>query len=107
MRFTLYALGLFVLVCDVGDAHAQPFSVGGAAHAQKPTIPWCDEGVEALSDGICHINGGLPESGRRTLVIFLHGAIAKDVNWQFTQERALTRQARAGKFTALFPRAPL
>lgn len=106
MRWSaVFLLGLG-LVAGEGIAQAQPFSIGGA-HGAKPTYAWCDEGIETIAEGICHIDGGVPENGHRTLVIFLHGAIAKDVNWQFTQERALLRQARAGKFTALFPRAPL
>jgi predicted esterase len=115
----VFLLGLG-LVAGEGIAQAQPFSIGGARGA-KPAYPWCDEGIETIAEGVCHIDGtpersegggartggGVPDTGRRTLVIFLHGAIAKDVDWQFTQERALLRQARAGKFTALFPRAPL
>jgi len=40
-------------------------------------------------------------------VVFLHGMIAKDVDWQWLQERALTRQAKASKFEAIFAKAPL
>ncbi|MCA9590470.1 MAG: hypothetical protein KC657_34440 [Myxococcales bacterium] len=88
-----------------GHAHAKPRT---AKHAPKHAGPvaWCAPEVESLGDGVCHIDGGQP-AGRRTLVIFLHGAIAKNVDWQWTQERALLRQAKASKFEALFPRAPL
>lgn len=40
-------------------------------------------------------------------MVFLHGMIAKDVDWQWLQERALTRQAKGSKFEAVFARAPL
>lgn len=77
--------------------------------APKPSGPvaWCGEGTEALPNGLCHIDGGQPESGKRTLVVFLHGMIAKDVDWQWLQERALTRQAKQSKFEAIFAQAPL
>jgi predicted esterase len=55
---------------------------------------------------VCHIDGG-QRGERRTLVIFLHGAIAKGTTWQWTQERALLRQAKYSHFEAIFPRAPL
>lgn len=77
--------------------------------AREPRAPraWCadEPGIEPLGDGMCHVDGG-DEGGRRTLVIFLHGAIAKDVTWQWTQERALLRQARQSHFHAIFPRSP-
>ena len=62
--------------------------------AAKPTGPfaWCNDEVETLPNGLCYIDGGAKD-GRRSLVIFLHGAIAKGVDWQWLQERALTRQA--------------
>ncbi|MBX3213373.1 MAG: dienelactone hydrolase family protein [Labilithrix sp.] len=76
--------------------------------AAKPTgpLPWCAEELETLPNGLCHIDGG-QRDGRRTLVVFLHGAIAKDVDWQWLQARALTRQAKQSKFEAIFARAPL
>lgn len=80
--------------------------VSRAPKASGP-VAWCGEGTEALPNGLCHIDGGQPESGKRTLVVFLHGMIAKDVDWQWLQERALTRQAKASKFEAIFAQAPL
>lgn len=75
------------------------------ARARGP-LPWCAEEFETLPNGLCHIDGG-QKDGRRTLVVFLHGAIAKDVDWQWLQERALARQAKQSKFEAIFARAPL
>jgi predicted esterase len=76
--------------------------------APKPTgpLPWCNEELETLPNGLCYVPGAGSE-GRRTLVVFLHGAIAKDVDWQWLQERALTRQAKQSRFDAIFARAPL
>lgn len=70
---------------------------------------WCAPEVEALSGDTCYIDGRgkqAPEGQKRTLVIFLHGAIAKHTDWSWTQERALLRQAKAAGFEAIFPRAP-
>ncbi len=76
------------------------------AATERPPLSWCAEEFETLPNGLCHIDGGQKE-GRRTLVVFLHGAIAKDVDWQWLQERALARQAKQSKFEAVFARAPL
>jgi predicted esterase len=69
-------------------------------------LAWCADEFETLPNGLCHIDGG-QKDGRRTLVVFLHGMIAKDVDWQWLQERALARQAKQNKFEAVFARAPL
>lgn len=87
-------------------AHAGPSKAKATTKPSGP-VAWCGEGTDTLPNGLCHIDGGQPESGRRTLVIFLHGMIAKDVDWQWLQERALTRQAKASHFEAVFARAPL
>ncbi|MBX3233157.1 MAG: hypothetical protein KIT84_20410 [Labilithrix sp.] len=102
---------LGLLVCAValtvcGVAGAAP-KVKAAAKKPSGPVAWCGEGTTTLPNGLCHIDGGQPADGRRTLVVFLHGAIAKDVDWQWLQERALTRQAKASKFEAVFARAPL
>lgn len=77
-----------------------------APQAKHGPFAWCAEELETLPNGLCYIDGGQPE-GRRTLVVFLHGAIAKDVDWQWQQARALARQAKQSKFEAVFARAPL
>jgi len=96
LAFALYAL----------PAHADKQKVQRAPKTSGP-VAWCAEGLETLPNGLCYIDGGQPDGGRRTLVIFLHGMIARDVDWQWLQERALTRQAKASKFEAVFARAPL
>jgi predicted esterase len=85
---------------------AKPSGEPSSPAKTRGPFSWCGEGTEALPNGLCHIDGGQPE-GRRSLVVFLHGAIAKDVDWQWLQERALTRQAKASKFEAIFAQAPL
>lgn len=108
------AVGAVVVTLAIANAaHAKPAGKTGKTkvgrvEAAKSTgpLPWCAEELETLPNGLCHIDGGQRE-GKRTLVIFLHGAIAKDVDWQWLQERALTRQAKQSKFEAVFARAPL
>ena len=82
-------------------------TTAAAENGRKDSLPWCAEPFETLPNGLCHIDGGQRDGGRRTLVIFLHGAIAKDVDWQWLQERALARQAKQNEFEAIFARAPL
>jgi predicted esterase len=99
----------------IGVAHAEP-----KAKVHRPAKPaggyaWCAEELETLPNGLCYIDGRASEARahdgdkntRRTLVVFLHGMIAKDVDWQWLQARALTRQAKQSKFEAVFARAPL
>jgi predicted esterase len=98
-----------VLLALGGVAHAGPKAkIARSTETRRTTgaLPWCAEELETLPNGLCHIDGG-QKDGRRTLVIFLHGAIAKDVDWQWLQERALTRQAKQNRFEAVFARAPL
>lgn len=117
-------IALAAIVTSVGlagAAHAEPAAKKAKStsakkakihRASKPTgpVPWCSEETETLPNGLCYIDGRPKDASledRRTLVIFLHGAIAKDVDWQWLQERALTRQAKQSKFEAIFARAPL
>jgi predicted esterase len=70
---------------------------------------WCApgvDGIEALPNDVCYLDGGNREA-RRTLVIFLHGAIAKSSNWSWKHERMMLRVAKAMKIEILFPKSPL
>src|SRR5262245_59710895 len=97
--------------------HSAPkASRAGALSGIRGPLPWCAEELETLPNALCYIDGRAradvlaqesDKSARRTLVIFLHGMIAKDVDWQWLQERALMRQAKQSKFEAVFARAPL
>jgi hypothetical protein len=91
---------VLALLAGTGAAHAAEPSAAAEGPEPKGQPAWCAPEVEALSDGLCHIDGG-DRDGRRTLVIFLHGAIAKNTTWQWTQERALLRQARQSHFEAI------
>lgn len=65
---------------------------------------WCAPEVESLGNGVCHIDGR--KEGRRTLVIFLHGLIARNTTWQWTQHRAMARNAKNLGFAVIMPTAP-
>jgi predicted esterase len=102
------------LVAAVALVLAAPF-VGQAtpARAQKFTLAtlsyqpaWCAPEMDPLADDVCHIEGTPAPDGRRTLVIFLHGVIAKNTMWQWLQERGIARSAKQLHFEAIVPQAP-
>jgi predicted esterase len=59
---------------------------------------------------VCYLDGRAPSgssvSARRTLVIFLHGAIAKNTTWSWNHERMLLRLAKGTGVEVIFPRSP-
>jgi hypothetical protein len=65
---------------------------------------WCAPEIETLPGEICHLDGGR-QAARRTLVIFLHGAVAKNTTWSWNHERGLLKLAKAHKIEMLFPRS--
>jgi predicted esterase len=97
---------LFAILATASFAQAESETKTKVHRTTKGPYAWCADEVETLPNGLCYIDGGQKDT-RRTLVIFLHGMIAKDADWQWLQERALTRQAKQSKFEALFARAPL
>ncbi len=68
--------------------------------------PWCAPEVTELSDHVCYHEGGTPSDGRRTLVIYLHGALAQTPGFQYLQQRAMAMHADRHNFTVLMPTAP-
>ncbi len=88
------------------SAHASAAPREEKAKSSTSQPGWCAPEYDALSDGVCHV-GTTDGEARRTLVVFLHGAIAQNVTWQHVQEKALARQAKQSHFEAILPRAPL
>jgi len=76
------------------------------AKASGPS-PWCAPEVETLPGNVCYLDGNSKNASRRTLVIFLHGAIAKNTNWSQNHERMMLRVAKATNIEILFPQSPL
>jgi predicted esterase len=78
-----------------------------AKEAKRPTgpQPWCAPEIEALPGDACYLDGGR-EANRRTLVIFLHGAVAKNTTWSWNHERMILKLAKAHNLEVIFPRSP-
>ncbi len=75
--------------------------------ASEPAIkPWCAPEVVELSFHVCYFDGAPTDGGRRTLVLYLHGMLATTPGFQYVQQRALAREAKARGFTVLFPTSP-
>ncbi|MGO8994295.1 MAG: alpha/beta hydrolase [Polyangiaceae bacterium] len=85
-----------------GSGHAEKFTL-----ATLPYQPaWCAPEMDALTGEVCHVAGTPAPDGRRTLVIFLHGVIAKNTMWQWLQERGIAKAANEFHFDAIVPQAP-
>jgi len=103
-------LGSFLLAvgCVAPCAAAAPCdgSTKPPAETDAEAAPsWCAPELEVLPGEVCHFSpqtkSGDPPS---TLVIYLHGVIQPGTEWQWTQERAMVRQAKVHGLTALVPR---
>lgn len=68
--------------------------------------PWCADGIEALPNDVCYLDGSKADKPR-TLVVFLHGMIGKDTNWSHNHEKMMLRVAKATNIEIVFPKAPL
>jgi predicted esterase len=99
-RGLLLALTLSLGLLLPARSEARPTKATGPA-------PWCAPEVEALPGDVCYLDGNSKAQARRTLVIFLHGAIAKNTNWSQNHERMLLRLAKATGVEVLFPKSPL
>jgi len=101
LRQMLRSLG-WVLVLGAGFMGS-----ARSAEAAKPvdsTEPWCEAQTETLADDVCYFDG--TSGKRRTLVVFLHGVVPPNATWQWTQHRALVREAKRLGFAVLMPHAP-
>lgn len=103
MRFraALRLLGAIAVVSTptVGEAR-------GAARETATPWSWCAPGIESLPGDVCYLDGGQRPT-RRTLVIFLHGAVAKNTTWQWNHQRGLLRLVKSSGVEVLFPQSPL
>jgi predicted esterase len=101
MRRLLSALVL--VTCAVAAPAA---SAEDAPSAKEASKPWCAPEVNELSDHVCWFDGGMPADGRRTLVIYMHGALATTPGFQYLQQRAMALHAKRHSFTVLIPTSP-
>ena len=104
MRAVAVRRALLLLVPLLAGGHATIARGAGAEPTKSNPSSWCAPEVETLPGGICHVDGR--REGRRTLVIFLHGLIARGTTWQWTQHRAMARNARNLGFAVIMPTAP-
>lgn len=102
VRASLAAAVLVTSLLSAETASARP----GAASAEAK--PWCGPDVSSLSDHVCYVDGASSASTatRRTLVIYLHGVLAKTPGFQYVQQRWMAQEARSNGFTLLMPTAP-
>lgn len=77
------------------------------ATSPSPAAPerWCLPDLDVLPGDVC-VASGQKDEGPRTLVVFLHGVIAPNTTWQWTQHLAVKRAAEKYGFVAALPPAP-
>lgn len=65
--------------------------------------PWCAPELQKFPGEVCAY---VPESTKapKILVIYLHGLVKANTEWQWTQERSVVRNAKRMGFAALMPR---
>ena len=85
---------------------ASPDAKRAKVISAQSSKPWCGPEVTELSDHVCFFDGGVPASGRRTLVVYLHGALAMTPGFQYLQQSAMALHAKRHSFTVLIPTAP-
>jgi predicted esterase len=70
--------------------------------------PWCAPEIESLPGDVCYLDGDVAseKNHRRTLVVFLHGAVAKNTTWQWNHMRGMVKLAKGDHVDILFPRSP-
>src|SRR5512140_1721370 len=100
-------LAALLVACALGATVPRTSEARGAA-AAAPTRgpqPWCAPEIEALPNDVCYLDGGR-SAERRTLVIFLHGAVARNTQWSWNHERGILNLAKGNKVEIIFPRSP-
>jgi predicted esterase len=75
------------------------------AEGKRDRYTWCAPEIETLPGEVCFLDGASKEA-KRTLVVFLHGATAKNTTWSWNHERGLMRLAKGTGVDILYPRSP-
>lgn len=111
MRPALAAAFVLALAASPITPAAADEAKAKVAHAAK-TPPeaktYCAPEVSELSEHVCYFDGGAAAdgSGKNTLVIYLHGALAMYNGFFFMQQRAMALHAKKHGFTVLMPTSP-
>jgi len=106
---TLATLALVTLATSIISPAAADETKAKTSRAVK-TPPegktYCAPEVSELSEHVCYFDGGTPEAGKNTLVIYLHGALATYNGFFYMQQRAMALHAKKHGFTVLMPTSP-
>jgi predicted esterase len=101
------SLALCAVVAAGPLARADEPSRVGAPPRLESAKPYCAPEVSQLSRHVCYaIPDGEGMAGRHTLVIYLHGSLAKTPGFFWVQQRAMAMLAKRHHFTALMPTSP-
>jgi predicted esterase len=98
----IWSLGV-LLAAFVGIAILGVPGVAQAEEKRAPANAWCGSDSEALPGDVCYVDGRT-KGARRTLVIWLHGVIAKNTTWSWNHQKMLRRVAKQHGIELLFPR---
>ena len=104
VRRGLVKLSLFA--CALLPAAASAGTPGSKTPSPVADKPWCAPEVSELSDHVCFFEGPEATSGKRTLVIYLHGLLATTPGFQYLQQRGMALHAKRLGFTVLLPTSP-
>lgn len=86
---------------------APRLSRAGDAAATASTPPaWCGPSSEMVGENVCYLDGSARTAPRRTLIVWLHGVIAKNTNWSHNHQKMLLRVAKSNNVDVIFPQAP-
>lgn len=85
---------------------ASPSASAAPESAAAAPKSWCAPELVELSDHVCYADGGAQTDGRRTLVIYLHGALATRPGFAWMQQRTMAMNAKRSSFTVLIPTGP-
>jgi predicted esterase len=77
-----------------------------AAAKTKTPPSWCGPNIESVGENVCYLDGGARTATRRTLIVWLHGVIAKNTNWSHNHQKMLLRVAKYNSVDVIFPQAP-
>lgn len=94
-----------VLLAALVAALVSAFPAVAHADDKSPqAAAWCGAESETLPGDVCYVDGRAKGGARRTLVIWLHGVIAKNTTWSWDHQRMLRRVAKQHGIELLFPR---
>jgi predicted esterase len=104
LHVVLAAFVAFAVLSAPTLARADEVKAASAKKTERANPAWCGKESEALPGDVCYVDGRGAAGGRRTLVIWMHGVIAKNTTWSWNHQHMLRRMARQHGIELLFPR---